>query len=859
MPMRPALFLILYLLSFSSALWAGDSRVVIIDNDFRYISQLGSLPTYIADGYDLTAQQALHQSYSLQNYQRAQEPSEDVFWHKLELQGRFNQQLKQTITLVASTHNVEEVDFYLLEGNTQLAHSMVGIKQLKGMPLGKYNGMKFSFEIQSGQTLTLLVRKQSSHITLLPLGVYSSDHYQTYSNFQFIFWGGIAAVLLAISIYNCGIFVLVGGRPYIWYLAFYLASFVYFGSLHGYGLLLWSPEVHSFLQQYSVAMHLFQLWLFLMFARGFMRFKHFNQHTDKPVLIFSLLLWPAIVLALFLPYAQAFGIFIACFLVVGSYIIYACFTALRQGFVPVRLFLASAITVFVGAMISILAYNSLIVVNFFTIHAFFFGSVAELCLLSIALADRLKFAERIALSQAYTDPKTKLANYSFYQQQFPQILRSIARRHQSLHLVVYKYKGLRDYIGLFGPQTVDRSYLEVSQRTDELLGKYDWAINFDNGSNTYSHLIALSSDQILLLVPGHKQLNQVIQELTSVLNLPIAIGDYQGRMKYHLGSAFFDAQTMHIDDAFRHAQLALLDAEDNAMQWVMFDPEFDRMARERFSLLNELRQALDNDELYIEIQPQFCFSDRAVVGGEVLVRWSHPRLGTLYPGGFIPLAEKSGLIYSVTQIVIEKSFDWLSQQSDLPEDFHLSINLSTLDIHESDLLSFIDLMLDRYKINPEQVLFEVTESAILKSVSGFLAAIKQLRNRGFQIAIDDFGTGYSSLSYIKDIQADVIKIDMSFIRDIQHSSVSENIVKAIISLAHSTEAVTVAEGVEYGEEYKILENLGADIIQGFYLAKPVSIDEYSQRFVGKKLRILGPNSQLDENLSEALPGNSASA
>ena len=213
------------------------------------------------------------------------------------------------------------------------------------------------------------------------------------------------------------------------------------------------------------------------------------------------------------------------------------------------------------------------------------------------------------------------------------------------------------------------------------------------------------------------------------------------------------------------------------------------------------------------------------------------------PSIFILLAEQSNLIDKITRLVIQKSFDWLSNSPQLSSDFHLSINLSALDLQQKELIPFINQQLEEYQLDASQIAFELTESAVMQDQQLFLQVIAEIHQLGFIIAIDDFGTGYSSLRYLQQINADIIKIDMSFVRDIHHSLINQKIADAIIKMAASTGAYTVAEGIESQAELDVLQSLGTRMVQGYLTGKPTPADKFISEFMA--LRPLKPNSEIN--------------
>ncbi len=249
--------------------------------------------------------------------------------------------------------------------------------------------------------------------------------------------------------------------------------------------------------------------------------------------------------------------------------------------------------------------------------------------------------------------------------------------------------------------------------------------------------------------------------------------------------------------------------------------------------MQDLKLAIAQNEFKIMIQPQVDLFTHELIGGEVLVRWAHHQRGIVSPVEFIELAEQTGLIVQITQIVIDSSFNWLAEQTQLPNDFSLSINLSTHDLDNDHLMEFIINKLEEYRILPEQITFEVTESSVMNNTQLVQSNLAALKEKGFSLAIDDFGTGYSSLSQFQKIHADKIKIDLSFIRGINQNKTNQAITRTITQLADSINAKTIAEGIENGDELYFVKNLKCHYGQGYFWSQPLDLIDFERRFIQK--------------------------
>lgn len=248
----------------------------------------------------------------------------------------------------------------------------------------------------------------------------------------------------------------------------------------------------------------------------------------------------------------------------------------------------------------------------------------------------------------------------------------------------------------------------------------------------------------------------------------------------------------------------------------------------RLSLENDLRQALDNGDLLLNFQPQVQLSTRQICGVEALVRWPHPIRGLISPLEFIPLAEECGLISRLGEWVLREACQQLREwdaRGFAP--MRMSINVSAVQFHQEGFIPVLKSALEDSGVNPCFIELELTESVLMHHVEDVLETLNEIRSLGVSLAIDDFGTGFSSLNYLRRFPINRLKIDQSFIRDIEHTPANESITKAIIALAGSLSLDIVAEGIEKTAEKAMLEKLGCDEGQGYLFAKPLSAAEVS--------------------------------
>jgi EAL domain-containing protein (putative c-di-GMP-specific phosphodiesterase class I) len=248
---------------------------------------------------------------------------------------------------------------------------------------------------------------------------------------------------------------------------------------------------------------------------------------------------------------------------------------------------------------------------------------------------------------------------------------------------------------------------------------------------------------------------------------------------------------------------------------------------ERLELLADLQQAVERREFVLEYQPIFLIETGALYGVEALVRWSHPKRGTIAPGEFISLAEESGAILGLGQWVLEEACrQSVAWQQAYPErtGWTISVNVSVKQLQHPDFVQDVERTLTESGLAPERLILEITESVMMQDAPAMMERLRALKATGVRLAIDDFGTGYSSLSYLREFPFDLLKIDKAFIDDVAMITDRKDLTSAIIELGKTLKLELVAEGIEDSDQLERLTTLECDLGQGFFFAKPLSAE-----------------------------------
>ena len=412
---------------------------------------------------------------------------------------------------------------------------------------------------------------------------------------------------------------------------------------------------------------------------------------------------------------------------------------------------------------------------------------------------------------AFRDQLTDLPNRQLFNDRLEQAIRAARREGQSLSVMLLDLDRFKEVNDILGHDVGDLLLQEVGRRLQTALMR---------DSDTVARL---GGDEFAALLTGSDAAGaqHIAQRLLDVLNQPTFL---EGQNVIAGGSIGLAAYPHHGDEAstlLRHAELAMYVAKRNGSGFAVFDPNLEQQSFEHLSLMAELRHAVEHDELVLYYQPKVGLADRSVCQVEALVRWKHPLRGLVPPGEFIPFAENTGFVREITRWAVEAALSQRRKWRDAGLELTISVNVSARDLLQIDLPDLIAEMLARYGADHNWIALEITESAIMGDPQRSLAVIDRLNRMGLKLSIDDFGTGYSSLAYLKKLPVSELKIDMSFVLNMDKDQDDATIVRSTVDLAHNMGLIVVAEGVETESAWQMLEQMGCDLAQGYYISRPL--------------------------------------
>lgn len=419
--------------------------------------------------------------------------------------------------------------------------------------------------------------------------------------------------------------------------------------------------------------------------------------------------------------------------------------------------------------------------------------------------------------RAYYDGLTGLPNRVLFHERLEKCIEMAKTSGNSLGVIFIDIDGFKEVNDTMGHDWGDHLLNRIGRRLSDSLRKCDSLARF-------------GGDEFLILVSQltHKsELVKVANELMTVFNQPVSLGEQEFYISGSGGIAVFPEDGETVQALIKHADLAMYDAKKKGKGQVVFCSEaMKKDVREKMILTNSLHRALERQEFYLHYQPKVAAESLTMVGCEALLRWEHPELGLVLPEVFIPFAEQNGLMTAVGEWVLMTACAQNKTWQDHGfKPMPVAVNLS-VEQFRSDLTTMVQNCLTQTGLEPRYLELEITESIAMEESQDVIETLHQLKALGVRISIDDFGTEFSSLSRLKDLPIDSIKIDRPFIRGIGVNSKDESIISVMINLAKKLGLRVIAEGVETEAQLIFLKEKGCDEVQGYYCSRPVSAVDF---------------------------------
>ncbi len=446
--------------------------------------------------------------------------------------------------------------------------------------------------------------------------------------------------------------------------------------------------------------------------------------------------------------------------------------------------------------------------------------------LQLETRNRLQVEER-ARHVALHDTLTGLPNRTLLQDRLQQCIYSAERSNKCVAVLLINLDRFQEINNTLGHENGDMLLQHVGERLSSGLRRGDTVARVDESIDTET-VARLGGDEFALVLPMLSSKDAamgVAQRVQETFEKPFYVGGLTLDVSARMSIAHFPEHGDNPETLLQRADVAMYTAKRGHEGCVVYAPEQDHFSAPRLTLMSELREVINEDALELYYQPKIDLGSGTVTGFEALVRWMHKERGFIPPDEFIPMAEETGMIGQLSQWVLRHAAQQCSGFSHDGYPLSVSINLSANDLLNKGLSDEVENVLREYELAPELITLEVTESAMMRDPEQALRAITEISQMGVKFSIDDFGTGYSSLAYLKKLPVAEIKIDRSFVRDMEKDSDDATIVHSTIDLAHNLGLKVVAEGVENGVIMELLKRLGCDIGQGYHMARPLAVSQ----------------------------------
>ena len=419
---------------------------------------------------------------------------------------------------------------------------------------------------------------------------------------------------------------------------------------------------------------------------------------------------------------------------------------------------------------------------------------------------------------AYWDTLTGLPNRAQFVLHLNDSIAEARKRETSVFVLMMDLDRFKHVNDVMGHSFGDALLRQVAGRLQ---------LQLVNRHNTAAQVARLGGDEFVVLLPDTdvEQALSIAREILVALETPLSLEDQMVDIGAGLGIAGYPLHGDGAEQILSMAEVAMYTAKQRNDGAVLYDAAMDKSSAQSLSLLTELRNAAERNEFRLFVQPKIMLGSGKAVGAEALVRWSHPERGNVFPDQFIPFAEQTGFIRTLTRWVMEQSAMLCQELQSKGIHLKISVNLSTRDLMDQDLpVKFADL-LARYQLGPSAFCLEITESAIMDDPVRAQQTLERLHAMGLELSIDDFGTGYSSLAYLKRLPVDELKIDKSFVLNMENDIGDTKIVRSTIDLGHNMGLRVVAEGIESEAVWRLLARMGCDQGQGYFMSRPMPADQ----------------------------------
>lgn len=775
--------------------------------------------------------------------------SRAVFWFRVAFVNVTASPLDKLLDIHAPF--LDHIEYHLYQNDELIQSGVMGDIYPFSQRLVPHPNFLLPLTLQPGETYTYLFRVKESGPMEFPITLWNERAFHLHdvisAQLNSIYYG----ILLFVILFNSLIFYALRERTYLYYVLFVTTLLLAQSTLHGRTFEYFWPHLPE-MQHWLIQINIPASVLFgSLFAQSFLRV---YKHSPVLNLGFRLIISASLVCLALLPFLRR-----ETSLMVSAYLTIPCAVLLLvtgpvlwwRGVREARFFTFAWVGLSLGILSTMLYKTGALTESFLTTYGVQIGSALEAMLLSIAIVDRIyrERNERLAahrrsikdaeerlsaehqlVLQATHNVVTGLPNRILFENRIRELIG--AAPAQPFMVCLVHLSRFHEIDKTLGHDNADRLLCQIATRMSRFCSSLPDAIALETRLGAP---ICLASTEgvtmgLLLKYPGEKDgltkedaLDPRLGQLDAETRQSVQFDHLTLDPGAKIGVVRFPNDAKELEELMRKAHIALDTAAQNQEHLTFYNESFDVYNERRLTLMAELDKAISLDGLDLHFQPQLDLKQNRIIGVETLVRWKHPEYGFIPPDEFVTLAERTGIITPLTRWVIRNTLKALQQVTSAGFPLQFSINISAVNLKEPDFAQQVAAMLQEFNVRPHDIMFELTETAMMDNPVRASEELCRLKKIGVQLSIDDFGTGYSSLSYIKKLPIDEIKIDKSLVFDLTSSADDQVIVKTTLAMAQNLGYRVVAEGVENQEMLDILHRLDCDLIQGYFLARPMPL------------------------------------
>lgn len=665
------------------------------------------------------------------------------------------------------------------------------------------------------------------------------DHYRALSGFNFLYLG----LIIGIVIFNLFIYLFLKETVYLVYSA-YAASFALLMGTQNAILFEYlypeHPSIHNWSQ---LTFAILSISLTGLFNYYFLKLKP-SSLAGKILIAFSII--PLILFSIspLIGYAAAIKTtVIGALAIVPLTFLVGIFNSNKHNDQVYYILAWGWLTV--GAVIFLMSKLGVIPFNALTTHSILIGSALELFTFTIALAKRIHteretriHAQKILIENS---KRTAMLHSKMLHNATHHTITGLPNRaaieswidenKENLNIfevVFVRLSRITDIDKTLGKRFSEEALLVFSQRLQLAISTFDGAQAIESNPDIYVATINSNTHCFIKSKDHENNLEEQLSLLKESISSYIPISDMEIDPYLTFSYANYPQDGEDAASLLRHADIAIDQASPSEQGIVKYDPNIDPYSERRLNMMSDLTKAIYSDKLTLHFQPIVDTNTKEILGAEALIRWPHEKYGLIMPDQFIQPAEQAGVIQALSLWVLRNAIKQQLQWIKVRPSFLLSVNISAFNLQDKKFIEAVHILFNEHKNLARNIILEITETQMMTDTHHALKNLWQLSELGFHIAIDDFGTGYSNLAYLKQLPANELKIDKSFILNIESDKQNQTLVQTAIHMAHNLGLKVVAEGVESERSRIILSEMGCDWCQGYHFSRPVPADDFNQ-------------------------------